>query len=374
MASNHRPCANLTNLCQLHHAGRVHPNPIVASTNVEVVQDEPSGDDDADFASVGDVDNEDFDDDGNALDDGLLDVDKENVTALTQPLGDHVSFQQVVSRASDLAGTCQHDQRKMRSLLSNINKMIDGFRDSKHIHVHFDGNDLDATNAVNGVSDATLPRTAVAAFARQVKTIKQKQGRREFFSRTKTRHRAGVTLSQASNSNDDAHLPPPKSMARSCLICRQKGHGQGRCPRITMHGVSALEKGNEDVRQKLSQGSSSITRFALHNRKDDDDSTVMTQLPALNEIKALVIHSRCLIASNLANQFTPENTCLECTVLHGEGTEHPSHAQQLFKIACVAACVTRSKSNLILSQLEVSTLPEEFVHQSLSQDATTGCC
>jgi hypothetical protein len=158
------------------------------------------------------------------------------------------------------------------------------------------------------------------------------------------------------------------------LICCQKGHGQGRCPRITMCGASALEKGNEDVRQKLSQGLSSIARFALHNRKDDDDRTVMTQLPALNEIKALVIHSRHLIASNLVNQFTPENTCLECTVLHGEGTEHPSYTQQLFKIACVAACVIRSKSNLILSQLEVSTVPEELVHQSLSQDATTGCC
>jgi hypothetical protein len=60
-----------------------------------VVQDEPSGDNDPDFAlSLGDVDNEHFDDDGNASDDGFLDVDKENVTALTQPLGDHVSFQQ----------------------------------------------------------------------------------------------------------------------------------------------------------------------------------------------------------------------------------------------------------------------------------------
>jgi hypothetical protein len=231
-----------------------HPNPIVASTNVEVVQVEPSGDNDADFASLGDINNEDFDVDGNASDDGSLDVDKENVTALTQPLGDYVSFQQVVSRASDLAGTCQHDQPKMRSLLSNINEMIDTVRDSKDIHVHFDGNGLDATNAVNRVSNAMLPRTAVAAFARQATTIKRKQGRREFFSRTKKRHRTGVTLSQVSNSNDGAHLPPPKSMTRSCLICCQKGHGQGRCPRITMCGVSALEKGDEDVCQKLSQG------------------------------------------------------------------------------------------------------------------------
>jgi hypothetical protein len=122
----------------------------------------------------------------------------------------------------------------------------------------------------------------------------------------------------------------------------------------------------------LSQGLSSLTRFALHNRQDDDQRQVMTELPALNEIKALVIHSRYLITSNLINQFTPENICLECTILHEEGTEHPSYTQQLFKIACIAAYVIRSKSNLILSQLEVSTLPEEYVHQSLSQNATTG--
>jgi len=139
-----------------------------------------------------------------------------------------------------------------------------------------------------------------------------------------------------------------------------------------MYGVSALEKGNEEVRQTLSQGLSSITRFALHNRQDDDSRRVLTELPALTEIKALVIHSRFLITSNLVNQFTPENICLECTILHGEGTEHPGYTQQLFKIACIAAYIIRSKSNIIVSQLEVATLPEEYVHQHLSQDVTMG--
>ena len=183
-------------------------------------------------------------------------------------------------------------------------------------------------------------------------------------------------MSQVSNSNDDAHLPPPRSMTRSCIICKQKGHGQGKCPRITMYGVSALEKGNEEVRHRFSQGLSSVSRFALHSRMDDDVRTVLTELPALKEIKALVIHSRYLITSNLVNRFTTENICLECTILHHEGREHPRYTQQLFKIACVAAFVIRSKSNLIISQLEVSTLPEEFVHrnQNLSQagDSTMG--
>ncbi len=106
----------------------------------------------------------------------------------------------------------------------------------------------------------------------------------------------------------------------------------------------------------LSQGLSSLTRFALHNRQDDDQRQVMTELPALGEIKALVIHSHYLIPSNLVIQYTLENICLECTILHDEGTEHPGYTQQLFKIACVAAYVIRSKSNLILSQLEVGSL------------------
>ena len=343
-----------------------HPNPHLPLTNVGV-GDELNHDDGDSFSAAGENDDDNIDDDGNAM----VDVDKENVTAPTQPIGDYVSFQQVVSRASDLAGICQYDQPKMRSLMANINQMIDRVRDCKDIHIHFDGNDLDATNVVNGAAEGMFPRTAVAGFAHQATSIRRKQGRREYFSRTKKRYRAGVNLSQVSNSNDDAHLPPPKSMTRSCLICRLKGHGQGKCPRITMYGVSALEKGNEDVRQKLSQGLSSITRFPLHNRPDDDVRNVLSELPALNEIKALVIHSRYLITRNVVNQFTPENICLECTILHGEGTEHPSYTQQLFKIACIAAYIIRSKSNLIVSQLEVSTLPEEYAHPSMSQNGTT---
>jgi hypothetical protein len=349
-----------------------HPNPIDTHMSIQGNVEEACIVNETNHESDDDNDNLDVGDDDNSTDENSTTVDKENVTATTQPTGDYVSFQQVVSRASDLAGTCQYDQQKMRSLLANINQMIDRVRDGKDIHIHFDGNDFDDNNNMNVVPEAMLPRTAVAAFAHQATNIRRKQGRREYFSRTTRRHRKGVNLSQVSNSNDDSHLPPPKSMTRSCTICRQKGHGQGRCPRITMYGVSALEKGNEEVRQTLSQGLSSITRFALHNRQDDDSRRVLTELPALTEIKALVIHSRFLITSNLVNQFTPENICLECTILHGEGTEHPGYTQQLFKIACIAAYIIRSKSNIIVSQLEVATLPEEYVHQHLSQDVTMG--
>jgi hypothetical protein len=106
-----------------------HRNPLLPSTNVEVMDNKPSSDNEAEFEAGGDNDNDDFGDDGNGLDESASGVDKENVTALTQPTGDYVSFQQVVSRASDLAGICQYDQPKMRSLLANINQMINRVRD-----------------------------------------------------------------------------------------------------------------------------------------------------------------------------------------------------------------------------------------------------
>jgi hypothetical protein len=51
----------------------------------------------------------------------------------------------VISCASDLVYTCQHDKPKMRSLLASTNQMIDRGRDCKDTHIHFYGNGLDVS-------------------------------------------------------------------------------------------------------------------------------------------------------------------------------------------------------------------------------------
>jgi hypothetical protein len=78
----------------------------------------------------------------------------------------------------------------------------------------------------------------------------------------------------------------------------------------------------------------------------------------LREVKGLVIHHRFLINSKLLNPDSSENLSLKCTILHELGLEHPSYTRQLFKTDCRAAFIIRSKSNLIMCQLEESTSTE----------------
>ncbi len=78
-------------------------------------------------------------------------------------------------------------------------------------------------------------------------------------------------------------------------------------------------------------------------------------MPGVREIKALIIHCQYLINQSLLNPMTSENICLECTILHEQGLEHPSYTSTLFDIDCISAFIIKSKSNVIMCQLEDST-------------------
>ena len=282
----------------------------------------------------------------------------ENTTALYYPTSEHVSFQEIVARAKELASSCQQEQTKMRSLLSNINQMIDRVRDGKDIFIHFnDGAPLFGNN--HTVPNINQPRPAVSKAISNATGVKRLQGHREFYSRKQSRHRKNVNLSQVSCSNDDDHLNAAVVRTRSCKLCQQKRHGIGNCPRVTKFGVVALQKGNEQVRLKLSSSLSNISRYALKNRLASDARCVYKELPPHREIKAIVLHSRFLITSHLHEVLTPENISIECTILVEFGSEHPIFTKQLFNVDCVAAHITRNKSNIILSQLDGSTTPNE---------------
>ena len=98
-----------------------------------------------------------------------------------------------------------------------------------------------------------------------------------------------------------------------------------------------------------------MTTYAIEMRQTGDHRTVLTELPAMKEIKGLVIHKRILGNTALCNPYTPENICLECTVLHGLGEEHPSYTKQLFNVDCISSYIIRNKINIIMSQLQESS-------------------
>ena len=309
------------------------------------------------------------------MDEGVLvDVsNKENFMVQLTQIGETVSYQHIMEKYSELACTCQNDQTKMRSLLANLHCMKERVRDGKDIFAHFD------TAILNLPSDSTTtdinqPRNAVSRPVPNSTSVKRKKSGNEYHSNSRgfnSRHqknyRKTVTLSQMSNSNDDTFLPPPNVKSRSCTICRQKGHGQGRCPFITKFGTTPLEKGNESARQRLSKNLSIMTTYELEMRCSEDVRPILKELPALKEIKGLVIHKRILGNTALYNPYTPENICLECTVLHLNGVEHPSYTQQLFNVDCISSYIIRNKVNIIMSQLQESSGIQHLQQPPLTQ-------
>ena len=275
----------------------------------------------------------------------------EATTNRVLPTSNVVTYQCIVERAGELARTCQQEQSKMRSILCNINQMIDRVRDGKDIFIHFDTGSLEV-NKENCDLNMNQPRPAISKAISNATGIKRMQSGREFHSRKGRKHRKNVNLSQVSNSNDDDHLNAAKPQTRACSICRQKKHGAKSCPRLTKFGAVALQKGNEQVRMTLSTGIGNISRFSLVSRHPDDSRSIFKEMPATSEIKAVVLHQRYFISSLLYDKCTSENICIETTILTTGGLEHPSYTKQLFKVDCISAYITRSKTNIIMSQLD----------------------
>jgi hypothetical protein len=213
----------------------------------------------------------------------------DNSTPLMPCTSQIVTYQHIQERSSELARTCQNDQPKMRTILSNLNQMIERVRDGHDIFINFDSSyvnmELDTAS-----TNTNIPRSAITKSIPNATGVKRMRSGREYFSRNKKKHRKNIVCSQVINSNDDRHMPPPNSKGRSCLICRQKGHGKGRCPLITKFGTTPLEKDNMPVCHRLSRNLSSISKFQLESRVADDARTVFTELPGVREIKALIIH------------------------------------------------------------------------------------
>jgi hypothetical protein len=110
-------------------------------------------------------------------------------------------------------------------------------------------------------------------------------------------------------------------------------------------------------------------------RHPDDSRTILTKLPALKEIKGLVIHIRFLGNRALYNPYTPDNICLECTVLHLHGIEHPSFSKQLFNVDCISAYIIRNKISIIMCQLQESSgaqYPTHLSQQTFQQPIQEG--
>ena len=109
--------------------------------------------------------------------------DEENTRPIqTAPVGEKVTFHHIKERALELASAVQNDKPLLKTLLCNLNAMIDRVRSGRDIQIHFGSgllNDLTRDENVN----TNVPRSAVSKACTNSSKVKHKQSGREYNSR-----------------------------------------------------------------------------------------------------------------------------------------------------------------------------------------------
>jgi hypothetical protein len=140
------------------------------------------------------------------------------------------------------------------------------------------------------------------------------------------------------------------------------GHQRGSCPKIHKFKKPPLEM-NKDMhsRHELSAALSKCGCYQNEYRLTDDVREVSATTP--KHTLGIVIHCQFFVSPNIINKM-----CLECTFLDRLGDAHQTFHKYLSTLECISAYLSRSKSNVVVCELEDSRLDgyESFVF-SLSQ-------
>jgi hypothetical protein len=132
-----------------------------------------------------------------------------------------------------------------------------------------------------------------------------------------------------------------------------KGHGRFKCPNLLAYGHPLPDK-NWDVRSQLAQQLSSAGSILSRSRTDCDKRIIYKSTPR-SGIEALILH-QCFLKSNLiSGTVGADGFCIEATLLHDSGREHDTYKKALFEADCLARFVLKAGSNLVVSQLKVSS-------------------
>jgi hypothetical protein len=123
-------------------------------------------------------------DPGDMIDDG----DKENSTPHMPCASETVMYQHIQECSYKLARTCQNDQPKMRTIVCNINQMIERVRDGQDIFVDFAGGYVEIPHNSNAPVDTNGPRAAISRAIPNSTGVKQMKSGREYNSRNQKKH------------------------------------------------------------------------------------------------------------------------------------------------------------------------------------------
>ena len=138
------------------------------------------------------------------------------------------------------------------------------------------------------------------------------------------------------------------------FLCKQRGHdGQFVCPLLTIYGTP-LKKNDQDTRSKLSMSLPMQGTFPtklLPFDEDDVQNVIFTSLPT--KIRALIIHERNERKSYAGQRIGAKRYVVRLTLLTDYGQSFPGdiYSNAYFEIENVMKFITRSKANLIVSEI-----------------------
>jgi hypothetical protein len=319
-----------------HSSNQQETNPLFLQDNS---QDQKFNADDSSL--IGDHDTCNLDDD----DAPQYDSDAEMVTLAS--LGANTSkdvakltYQFVAEKASNLVRLAQSDQTKLGALCQLIDQLTHRLRSGLNIDVV----SFDLSIPAN---DENLPNRPVLGTLRPAPNVISKK---RLISRHEARRAHASKNRKLSpigdgHSNDFAVCPAPRVQNKTCTICKCPGHKRGSCPKIHKYKKAPLEMGrNGQSRLDLSNSLSKPGRYKTYHRPEEDVRVVSISLPKL--VTGIVIHQRLFLNRNT------QKMVLECTFLVSLAEEHSTFQKSLFNIDVISIFVNRSKSQVIVCELE----------------------
>ena len=261
-----------------------------------------------------------------------------------------LNYSGLLALQTELCRAVANDQEYLSSAYSTITMMIQRVRQKKTIDVTFDINPQDVL--VEKEKENRNPLPAIARTLSGARRMRRKRSHVEILQNNASTGRRNPAPSKLYPTNEANILPPPKSRKRSCGFCHKGGHIQKTCPSLLCYAKPPLPQNDRTIREVLIQDMAHPDKYTTHIRLPNDTRNIVKSFPVGAE--GVVVHRRYMATQNIVQRNSPENLCLECTVLKGGG-ENELFTRVLFKVPAVNAYINRSKTNIVICELESSS-------------------
>ena len=127
-----------------------------------------------------------------------------------------------------------------------------------------------------------------------------------------------------------------------------------KCTSMLNYGSYPLPDSYLEIRLTLANNLVNVHYYPTHFRDEYDQREIMKTFPK-SRIPGLIIHKRFIINKDVICNDPKDNLCLECTFLLKGGEEDIRYTKALFRAVDVARYVQRTKSNLVVSLLHLTS-------------------